>query len=697
MLLLAAFCVARRAEAFCGFYVSGADTKLYNNATQVVLMRDGIRTVLSMANNYQGPPEDFAMVVPVPIVLQKENVKTLTKDVFDRVDRLSAPRLVEYWEQDPCDYPRRHHRYDMAMESKAAAPAGAAREPNAPPARVRVEAEFAVGEYEIVILSADDSTSLDAWLRQNRYRIPDGAESVLRPYVQTGAKFFVAKVNASKVRFEKGMATLSPLRFHYDDDRFQLPVRLGLLNSRGTQDLIVHVLARRQRYELANYPNLTIPTNIELGEAALSSFGAFYVALFDKTVEKTPNAAVTEYSWAAGTCDPCPGPTLSDGDIKSLGGDVIPGGMPAFEATLTRLHLRYTKDSLGEDLVFRAAPPITGGNGWSEGGDKHEAHATRAGQNMFQGRYIVRHPWQGDITCADPQFGRWGGQTGKVEAAKDSGVRPAGGDGARIAGRRGGAHARPPRQGAAGRAQIQYPGHRPHRSLPAPEQRGHRARAPLRGRTLDHALPARAEVLVNDPEMDAAVREDGYRLAALGASVPLMLLIAPVFLPYVSGRSLLGEARHDPGAAVILLGIFFWPLFVGTLGLLRGLARRAPGKAAFAVPAVLHLFAAAGLAFALCVAVSSKVKAQEEPVAWLALFLSFAALYVIIRGFRRAGWERWAQIVAGVWMLHAVGTLVIAADGHGMFDPPELGAFLVLFALSAGTPAVAWILWPKPS
>src|SRR5678815_382790 len=88
--------------AFCGFYVSGADAKLFNNATQVVMMRSGTRTVLSMQNNYQGPTEDFAMVVPVPVVLQKENVKTLPREIFDHVDRLSAPRLVEYWEQDPC-------------------------------------------------------------------------------------------------------------------------------------------------------------------------------------------------------------------------------------------------------------------------------------------------------------------------------------------------------------------------------------------------------------------------------------------------------------------------------------------------------------------------------------------------------------------------------------------------------------------
>src|SRR6188472_1386941 len=95
---LAGVLAAGQADAFCGFYVSGADAKLFNNATQVVLMREGTRTVLSMQNTYQGPPQSFAMVVPVPVVLQKENVKTLTKEVFTRIDQLTAPRLVEYWE-----------------------------------------------------------------------------------------------------------------------------------------------------------------------------------------------------------------------------------------------------------------------------------------------------------------------------------------------------------------------------------------------------------------------------------------------------------------------------------------------------------------------------------------------------------------------------------------------------------------------
>ena len=59
----------RAAEAFCGFYINGAGSQMFNDATQVVLMRMGTRTVLSMQNNYKGPPEAFALVIPVFMVL----------------------------------------------------------------------------------------------------------------------------------------------------------------------------------------------------------------------------------------------------------------------------------------------------------------------------------------------------------------------------------------------------------------------------------------------------------------------------------------------------------------------------------------------------------------------------------------------------------------------------------------------------
>jgi hypothetical protein len=256
------------AQAFCGFYVSGANEGLYNDATQVVLMRDGKRTILSMQNHYDGPPEDFAMVVPVPVVLKEAHVKTLPHDVFKRVDQMASPRLVEYWEQDPCnpytEVYKERPRSGTKMSNKRMM------EEDEP--EVKIEALFDVDEYEVVILSATNSMALDTWLRAEKYNIPAGVEPMLKPYIESGMFFFVAKVNLKKVKRERGRAVLSPLRFYYDTDTFQLPVRLGLLNARGPQDLIIHILAQSQRYEAANLPNATIPTNIEVKDEVKPTF-----------------------------------------------------------------------------------------------------------------------------------------------------------------------------------------------------------------------------------------------------------------------------------------------------------------------------------------------------------------------------------------------------------------------------------------
>jgi hypothetical protein len=408
LFVLAALIVPAHASAFCGFYVSGAGGPLVNDATQVVLMRSGLRTVLSMANDYRGPPESFALVIPVPVVLQKENVRTLPRSVLTRLDRLDAPRLVEYWEQDPCPAPD-----DMQYDNKEGGTGTRARGEEGRMGKasrkplVKVEAEFSVGEYEIVILSALDAVALDTWLRDNRYAIPKGAGVYLKPYVEAGSKFFVAKVDPRKVSFTWGRATLSPLRFHYDSESFSLPVRLGLLNADGPQDLVIHILAPSFRYEVANYDNLFIPTNLEVTEAARDRFPSFYAALFDRTVAGRPRAVVTEYAWSAASCDPCPVPPLGADDLATLGGDVIPG-FAAQGITLTRLHARYTRDTLGEDLVFRAAPPVQGGRESSHGGNSKVATPAES-WSTFQARYILRHPWEGPVTCSDPSWGLWGG------------------------------------------------------------------------------------------------------------------------------------------------------------------------------------------------------------------------------------------------------------------------------------------------
>jgi hypothetical protein len=96
----------QKAWAFCGFYVAKADSKLYNQASQVVIARNGDRTILTMANDYQGDVKDFAVVIPVPVVLQQDQVHVGDSKIIERLDAFSAPRLVEYFDPDPCNIPR---------------------------------------------------------------------------------------------------------------------------------------------------------------------------------------------------------------------------------------------------------------------------------------------------------------------------------------------------------------------------------------------------------------------------------------------------------------------------------------------------------------------------------------------------------------------------------------------------------------
>jgi hypothetical protein len=449
------------AHAFCGFFVSGADANLSNNASQVVLMRKGNHTAMTMSNNYKGPPQDFAMVVPVPVVLKKEQVKTLRPEVFKQVDSLSAPRLVEYWEQDPCYVPPPPVMYAPSAAGtsydrrKERSGAGEPRDYG-----VKIEAKFQEGEYQILILSAKDSGGLEAWLKVSNYKIPAGASEALAPYVRDQMKFFVAKVDIQKVKRDAhGHVVLSPLRFSFDSPELRLPVRLGLLNAEAKQDLLVYILSPDSRYEVANYKNAFIPSNLEVSDSVKSNFGAFYAELFDETVRKNNNRAiVTEYawntpilhrapvvSWQSYHCDPCPAPeqpppTLSDwvtlGDETILGflatmkpgqtlsQQPLPQGTPE-NWVLTRLHTRYDKATLSEDLVFRSAKAMYGGTANGDGTSADQgATASTNGQNRFQGRYIIRHYWEGAVQCENPRYGIWTGPPAQQNVSAYRGYTP---------------------------------------------------------------------------------------------------------------------------------------------------------------------------------------------------------------------------------------------------------------------------------
>jgi hypothetical protein len=359
--LVSLLLLAAPASAFCGFYVAKADTKLFNDASKVVLVRDGDRTVITMANDYEGEPNEFAIVVPVPVVLQEGQVHVASPSLLDHIDAYTAPRLVEYRDHDPCAPVM---EFDMAMRMNKA---GSAMPESAPALGVTVEESFTVGEYDIQILSAKESHGLATWLRQNDYRIPDGAEAILASYLKQGMKFFVAKVNL-KEQDRLGVSKLRPLQMAFESKRFGLPIRLGTVNARGDQDLFVYALTRKGRVETTNYHRDMFTT---------------------RAGKDGGHGVFLEYAWDMGWCDPCAANPLTAAELQELGVfwlEPQPTPRPMERRIMpprtqnvfvTRLHVRYDAQSFPEDLQFQ----------------------TTGDRTNFQGRYVMRHPWQGSASC----------------------------------------------------------------------------------------------------------------------------------------------------------------------------------------------------------------------------------------------------------------------------------------------------------
>ena len=117
------FC-GTEASAFCGFYVGKADSTLFNKASEVAIARHDNKTVITMANDYEGDAKEFALVVPVPTILEKGQIHVGDAAILKHLADYSAPRLVEYFDENPC------RRYDLterrSMDAmKSMAPAAA--------------------------------------------------------------------------------------------------------------------------------------------------------------------------------------------------------------------------------------------------------------------------------------------------------------------------------------------------------------------------------------------------------------------------------------------------------------------------------------------------------------------------------------------------------------------------------------------
>jgi len=369
LFILSTLALTSTAHAFCGFYVARADGDLFNEASKVVFVRDGRKSVITMSSDYRGPAKDFAMIVPSPRVLQRNQIKTVKAETIAHLDAYTAPRLVEYHDFDPC-------APVIMVEPVFEAGNSASLRQRGPKALgVTVKAEYAVGVYDIAILAAKESDGLVTYLRQEGYQIPDGAELVLADYIADGMKFFVARVNLQRHNAAQS-AELPPLQIAFRSPKFMLPLQLGKINADGEQQVLLMTLTRKGRVEAENYKNTRIPSNMAVPVFVEELFGQFYKRIFE--IAAKPNTVVTEYAWDMAWCDPCAADPLSVKELKELGANWVRRGDNAGQDVfVTRLHFAYDKNGFQRDLLLKVTED----------------------RENFQGRYVLQHPYGERLEC----------------------------------------------------------------------------------------------------------------------------------------------------------------------------------------------------------------------------------------------------------------------------------------------------------
>jgi hypothetical protein len=347
------------AGAFCGVYVGSPGDTMTNRASEVVLARDNGRTTLSLVMDFTGNANDFALLLPVPVVLGPEDVHSVDFQLLDWIAAYSTPRFVEYECESMYET---QGPYGVGCGGTLGCDGGYATGAFAPyydtGTGVTVTSEFSEYGYDFVVLDAEQSDGLVLWLDENGYAVPDGGEAILQEYIDSGTFFLAAKIDMRRV--ERRGEWLPPIQFVYPSSQLQLPIRIGTISAEGAQDVVMYVLSDIDKGEvgIANYPELEVDTECMARDVDAGDFGSWYSGRIDAAIEKDGAGWVKEYSWdlepSSDTatmgyhCDPCtasPAAPTQDGSFRAF-------GLDSMSAHLTRIRMRYTPEQATEDLVL---------------------------------------------------------------------------------------------------------------------------------------------------------------------------------------------------------------------------------------------------------------------------------------------------------------------------------------------------------
>lgn len=332
-LLLGLF-VPAVARGFPGLVVGKTDARARVSTTHVVVLHHADIDVITLSIDYQGPQAPFALLVPVPPDVRLNQVKSVKHEFIGRLEELTAPRVSDFWEKNPCEA----GPAEQVWEEKVPVKNRGFLTPEVLPPRddyypitnelsLPAEPVFkgSEGEFSYHLLRPRKLETLTKWLDGRGYHGDARALARLFEVLEKGAQLLVAEVSIDHAELvASDHLQLGGIRFFTRKGLPALDMALNDFQKQGRHDLFVYTLDRAKRYEAQGEQNVFAPTNLRVTPDLDERVGLLYSTLFERIEQKHPAAFVTEYVGFSDECgEPCSDAPLQLRELLTLGGDVI--------------------------------------------------------------------------------------------------------------------------------------------------------------------------------------------------------------------------------------------------------------------------------------------------------------------------------------------------------------------------------------
>ncbi|HCE44980.1 MAG TPA: hypothetical protein DET40_15680 [Lentisphaeria bacterium] len=224
--LLFSFCLITFAD---GCFVWNGFERLREPQQKAIIVHDEGVEDLILQVKYEGKAEDFGWIVPVPSMPE---IRPLTYSCFYVLEQNPGVMIFESY-LDKYKTVNLRERGTFA-EGKSS--------------DTKVLEEKTVGIYKTSILKSEDGQSLKAWLEENKYKMPDGAEKVFDHYIQKKWFFVAFRINSSSIDDDKtarlSRGELDPIHLIFKTEKPVYPLYISSLNADKTK-LLIFLLSKK--------------------------------------------------------------------------------------------------------------------------------------------------------------------------------------------------------------------------------------------------------------------------------------------------------------------------------------------------------------------------------------------------------------------------------------------------------------------